>query len=145
MNHVASYNTNDGAPITHSPFSSDQNSCCIVGDDLWIFSWKYLWNGYWRLWSMHHFSEETRITRTPAFWGYPPPPHDYSYYWVILDPKSNKVDRPGKYRSRAKVITCDIPSDANDDLCQTWKECKQNYRFFFKVKARKFAKNCAKI
>ena len=22
------------------------------------------------------------------FWGYPPPPHDYPYHWVILDPKS---------------------------------------------------------
>ena len=33
------------------------------------------------------------------------------------------------------------PSDANDDLCQIWKECKQNCRFFFKVKAEKFAKN----
>ena len=28
----------------------------------------------------------------PAFWGYPPPPHDYPYHWVILDPKS-KVDK----------------------------------------------------
>ena len=27
-------------------------------------------------------------TRTPAFWGYPTPPHDYPYHWVILDPKS---------------------------------------------------------
>ena len=35
---------------------------------------------------------ETRTTRTPAFWGYPPPPHDYPYHWVILDPKS-KEDR----------------------------------------------------
>ena len=33
---------------------------------------------------------------------------------VILDPKSKKV------------ITCDTPTDANDDLCQMWKECKQN-------------------
>ena len=31
---------------------------------------------------------KTRTTRTPAFWGYPPPPHDYPYHWVILDPKS---------------------------------------------------------
>ena len=31
---------------------------------------------------------KTRTTRTPAFWEYPPPPHDYPYYWVILDPKS---------------------------------------------------------
>ena len=35
-------------------------------------------------------TELTRTTRTPAFWGYPPPPHDYPYHWVILDPKSKK-------------------------------------------------------
>ena len=32
----------------------------------------------------------TRPTKTPAFWGYPPLPHDYSYYWVIMDPKSKE-------------------------------------------------------
>ena len=32
----------------------------------------------------------TRTIRTPAFWGYPPPPHDYPYHWVILDPKSKE-------------------------------------------------------
>ena len=32
----------------------------------------------------------TRTTRTPAFWGYPPPPHDYPFHWVILDPKSKE-------------------------------------------------------
>ena len=25
-----------------------------------------------------------------AFWGYPLPPHDYPYHWVILDPKSKE-------------------------------------------------------
>ena len=35
-------------------------------------------------------SEPTRTTRKPAFWGYPPPPHDYPYHWVILDPKSKE-------------------------------------------------------
>ena len=35
-------------------------------------------------------SLKTRTTRTPAFWGYPPPPHDYPYHWVILDPKSKE-------------------------------------------------------
>ena len=29
-------------------------------------------------------------TRTPAFWGYPPLPLDYPYYWFILDPKSKQ-------------------------------------------------------
>ena len=32
----------------------------------------------------------TRTTRAPAFWGYPPLPHEYPYYWVILDPKSKE-------------------------------------------------------
>ena len=32
----------------------------------------------------------TRTTRTPAFWGYPSRPHDYPFYWVILDPKSKE-------------------------------------------------------
>ena len=32
----------------------------------------------------------TGTTRTPGFWEYPPPPHDYPYYWVILDPKSKE-------------------------------------------------------
>ena len=34
--------------------------------------------------------DETRKTKTPAFWGYPPPPHDYPYHWVILDAKSKE-------------------------------------------------------
>ena len=40
---------------------------------------------------MHHLFL-TRTTRTPAFWGYPPPPHDYPHYWIMLGPKS-KQDR----------------------------------------------------
>ena len=51
-----------------------------------------------------------------------------------------KAEWPWKYQSRSKVITCDTPSDGNDDLCQIWKECKQNCRFFFKVKAKKLEK-----
>ena len=35
-------------------------------------------------------TDKTRTTRTLAFWGYPPPPHDYPYHWVILDPKSKE-------------------------------------------------------
>ena len=31
---------------------------------------------------------KTRTIITPAFWGYPLLPHDYPYYWVVLDPKS---------------------------------------------------------
>ena len=70
-------------------------------------------------------TRKTRTTRTP--------PHDYPHYWVILDPKSK-----GKHRSRSKIITCDTPSDANDDLWQIWKECKQNCRFFsWKMKNEK--------
>ena len=39
---------------------------------------------------MVYYLLKTRTTRTPAFWGYPPPPHDYPYHWVILDPKSKE-------------------------------------------------------
>ena len=28
-------------------------------------------------------NRETRTTRTPAFWGYPPPPRDFPYYWPV--------------------------------------------------------------
>ena len=39
----------------------------------------------------HHQSQSSKATKTrtrmPAFWGYPPLPHDYPYYWSILDPK----------------------------------------------------------
>ena len=31
---------------------------------------------------------KTRSARTPTFWEYPPPPHDYPYHWFISDPKS---------------------------------------------------------
>ena len=33
---------------------------------------------------------QTRTTRMPAFWGYPPPPRDYPCHWVILDLKSKQ-------------------------------------------------------
>ena len=82
----------------------------------------------------------TRTTRTPAFWGYPPPPHDYPPYWVMLDPKSKKVEWPWRYRSMSKVITCNTLSHASNHLYQIWKESIQNYRRYradtiFKVKA----------
>ena len=31
---------------------------------------------------------KTRSARTPTFWEYPPPPHDYPYHWFISDLKS---------------------------------------------------------
>ena len=27
--------------------------------------------------------DQTSTTRTPAFWGYPPPPYDFPYYWPV--------------------------------------------------------------
>ena len=35
-------------------------------------------------------SLKTRTTRMPAVSGYPKLPHDHTYYWVILDPKSKE-------------------------------------------------------
>ena len=58
--------------------------------------------------------DKTRITRTPAFWGYPPPPHDYPYHWVILDPKSkedkvkvtNLKNSPKFHYTRHTFVSC---------------------------------------
>ena len=52
-----------------------------------------------------------------------------------------KVERPWRYRSRSKVITCDTPSHASDHLYQIWKESIKNCRCYradtiFKVKAK---------
>ena len=80
------------------------------------------------------------------FRGYPPPPHDCPYYWVILDPKWNQfycevmAKWPWRYRSRSKVITCHTSPHASDHSYQIWKESIQNCRRYradtiFKVKA----------
>ena len=105
---------------------------------------------------------QTRTTRMPAFWGCPPPPpprrlkitHTIESYWIpsqknidleMLTLQSGydlkvKVERPCRYMSRSKVITCDTPSHASDHLYQIWKESIQNGRRYkadtiFKVKA----------
>ena len=39
-------------------------------------------------WNLSQY--QTRTTRTPAFLGYPLPPHDYPFHWVILDPESKE-------------------------------------------------------
>ena len=74
----------------------------------WKIYYLWIWHLFWCLWtSFRHKQnwyktytiiavnkntqqEQTRTTRTPAFWGYPPLPHDYPYHWVILDPKSKE-------------------------------------------------------
>ena len=55
------------------------------------------------------YMQKTRATRTPAFWGYPPLPHDYPYHWVILDPKSK--DDKVKFLNFETGITRDTPSE----------------------------------
>ena len=49
------------------------------------------------------FPTITRTTRPPSFWGYPPPPHDYPYYWVILDPKLKEDSQSYKFKDFAKI------------------------------------------
>ena len=60
--------------------------------------------------------------------------HTIESCWI---PSQNKVEWPWRYRSRSKVITCDTPSHASN---QIWKESIQNNRHYradtiFKVKA----------
>ena len=66
------------------------NKTVILGG-FWVFE------NVWKLLKCKHkemihgkTTKPTRTTRTPAFWGYPLPPHDYPFYWVILDPKSEE-------------------------------------------------------
>ena len=81
-------------------------------------------------------SEPTRTTRTPAFWGYPPSPHDYPYYWpvhtidqFISDPKSKqgesrkirKISEKLKFLTLVINLTHDTPSNGTDYLWQLWK------------------------
>ena len=60
----------------------------------------------------------------PAFWGYPPPPHDYPYYWVILDPKSKEdkvkvtnLNNLPKFLNFETNFTHDTPSEAVQIRC----------------------------
>ena len=58
---------------------------------------------------------KTRTTRKPAFWEYPPPPHDYPYNWFISDPKSKQfycevmAKWPWRYRSWSKALHATHP------------------------------------
>ena len=54
--------------------------------------------------------DQSRTTRTPAFWGYPLLPHDYPHYWVIL-----------KFLNFVINLTHDTPSNGSDYLWQIWK------------------------
>ena len=53
----------------------------------WIFKVMGVAKGQGHMWSAQNL---TRTTRMPAFWSYPPPLHDYPYYWFISDPKSKQ-------------------------------------------------------
>ena len=56
----------------------------ICGVNLCVCKWNIFHNG------LAPLSVKTRTIRTHAFWGYPPLPNDYPYYWVVLDPKSKE-------------------------------------------------------
>ena len=64
--------------------------CPITNKALFVHITVWRWKG------IKPLPEQTRTTRTPAFWGYPPPPHDYPHYW-IPSKKNN--------RSRTENIT----------------------------------------
>ena len=69
-----------------------------------------------------HWSEfiigQTRTTRMPAFWGYPPPPRDYPCHWVILDLKS-KQD---------KVKVTNLKNFPKVQILEFWKKIYRLYR-----------------
>ena len=84
-------------------------------------------------------------TRTPAFWGYPLPPHDYPLYWVILDPKS-KEDKVKNLKNLPKlrvdtILSTDRQTDRLTDGRTDWtihraawsqlKICRESRHFQF--------------
>ena len=85
--------------------------------------------------------EKTTTTRTPAFWGYPPPPHDYPHFescWIPSENRSNDLDDIGQGQRSSHathllmlVIIC----------AKYGKNPSKTVDFFLKVKAQKFAKN----
>ena len=71
----------------------------------------------WRRQGGKPLFEPTRTTRTPAFWGYPPRPRDYPYYWpvhfesqvhtidqFISDPKSKEGESRKNYKNLRKNL-----------------------------------------
>ena len=69
--------------------------------------------GGWYLAALWFSSIITRTTRTPAFWGYPPPPHDYPYYWQV------------HFESQVYTIDQFIsdPKSKQDESQKIWKIC----------------------
>ena len=65
-------------------FPDDIIKCIFLNENFFFFLLKCPWILFLRV------QLKTRTTRTPAFWGYPPPPHDYPFYRVMLDPKSKE-------------------------------------------------------
>ena len=78
-------------------FAEDIFNCIFFNEDVWIsikISLTFVPKGpinnipalvqimAWCRPGDNPLSEPTRTTRTPAFWGYPPPPHDYPHYWI---------------------------------------------------------------
>ena len=121
---------------------------------IYINSSIMVWINKWRNYDkFQYFSQNSRNiyitdmsllkqTRTPAFWGYPPPPHDYLHYWpvrfesqiygidqFILDPKSKqgesrkmrKICEKLKFYNFVINLTRDTPSNGSDYLWQIWK------------------------
>ena len=112
-------------------FADDIFKCIFLNENVWILikiSLKFVSKGLinniqalvqimaWRWLGDKPLSEATRTTRTPAFWGYPPTPHDYPYYWpvqfesqvhtidqFISDPKS-KQGESGKIRKISEKL-----------------------------------------
>ena len=83
------------------------------------------------LYAAHHFDLQwmkvvvTRTTRTPAFWGYPPPPNDYPYHWVILE----NEDTPRRLMITHTIESYWIPSQKKTKSKLQILKISQNFKF----------------
>ena len=65
--------------------------------------------------------KNTRTTRTPAFWGCPPPPHDYPYHWVI---------HTGSQVKRRQSQVTNLKNSPKFQIYEFWYKLKKRHTFW---------------
>ena len=80
---------------------------------------------------------ETRTTRTPAFWGYPPPPHDYPHYWI----PSQKNNRSRTENATERTRFSKSRSNDLEDIGQGQRSSHATHLLMLVIICTKYGKN----
>ena len=79
----------------------------------------------------------TRTTRTPAFWGYPPPPHDYPHYWI----PSQKNNRSSTENVTEQTRFSESRSNDLEDIGQGQRSSHATHLLMLVIICTKYGKN----